>query len=123
MPHPTKSKTHFDKIDCNKARVVDWAKEYGEGSILCILYNRKVNVDHSDMAQINLHCRTAEHSKLSREMFSTPQPKFIKTGSTITLGMRLDRRVDETEVPWAFKLADKTGLFEARMTLVRCSSE
>ena len=107
MPHPTKSKTHFDKIDCNKVRVSDWAKEYGQGSIWCILCNRKVIVDHRGMAQINQHCQTAENSKLSREKFSTSQPKFIKTGSTITLGKPLDRRVDEAEVLWAFKLAGK----------------
>ena len=113
MPRPTKSKTHFDKIDCNKVIIGGWAKEYGKGSIWCILCNRKVNVDHSSMAQINQHCRTAEHSKLSKERFSTTQPKFIKTGWTITLGKPLDRRVDEAEVLWAFKLAEQDWPFRS----------
>ena len=119
MPRPIKSETHFDKIDSNKVRVGDWAKEYGEGSIWCILCNRKVSVDHNCMAQINRHCRIAEHSKLLRERFSTAQPKlfstaqskFIKTGSTITLGKPLDRRVDEAEVLWAFKLVEQDWSF------------
>ena len=126
MPCPTRSKTHFDKTDCNKVRVGDWAKEYGEGSIWCNLCNKKVNVDHSGMAQINQHCRTAEHSKLSKKRFSTSQPKFIKTGLTITLRKPLDRRVGEAEVLWAFKLAeqhwsfrslDDTGKLPQRMNL------
>ena len=61
MPCSTKSKTNFDKTDCNKVRVGDRGKDYGKGNIWCILCNRKVNFDHSSMAQINQHCWTAEH--------------------------------------------------------------
>ena len=65
MPLPTKTKIHFDKIYCNKVRVGDWAKGHGKEGIRCILCNRShfdhSGMDHSGMAQINQHCRTAEH--------------------------------------------------------------
>ena len=108
-------------------RVGDRVKDYSKWGVWCILCNRKVIVAHSGMAQINQHCQTAEHLKLSREKFSTTQPKFIKTVLTITLGKLLDRRVDETEGLWAFKLAeqhwsfgssDDTGQLFQRMNLV-----
>ena len=113
MPRPTKSRSLFDKIDCKNVKVGDWAKQHDGESIWCTLCNKKVSIDHSGMGQINQHCRTFEHSSLSNERFSTSQPKFIKTGSTITLGKPLDRRVVEAEVIWAFKLAEQDWSFRS----------
>ena len=112
MPLPTKTKIHFDKIYCNKVRVGDWAKGYGKEGVRCILCNRS-HFDHSGMAQINQHCWTAEHWKISTERFSTSQSNFVKSGLTITLGKPLDKWVHEAEVLWAFELEEQDWSFRS----------
>lgn len=123
MPRPTKSKTHFDNTDCNKVRVGDRGKDCGKGNIWCILCNRKVIFDHSSMAQINQHCRTAEHWKLSMEKFKHPNlssPKLVRPLPWESL------LIEELMKLKSFGLSNKRNridLFEARITLVSCSSE